>query len=191
MNKSINQTNVLIVCIWFTCRLGIRGLHLFKSWKGCCRMSSNYRILNWYRYKKKNISNTMGFPFLSPYLDLVGMVNFPEWCNFDIARSTILHGASSVITFSFWVQVSQFLLFTNWVLELLAQGMDSNHVKVLSCNCMIVHRIPFNLSKENMIQFSARTSQIPCCGFTLLQTKNMRSVCPYKIIFRRHFTCLI
>ena len=133
----------------------------------------------------------MGLPFLSPYLDSVGMPNFPEWCNFDAAGSIILHGASSVIPFSFRLQLAQFLVFTNRVLELLAQGMDSNHVKVLSCCYMIVHRIPFNLPKENMIQFSVRTSQIPWCGFTLLQTKSMRSVCPYKIIFRRHFTCLI
>ena len=131
----------------------------------------------------------MGLPFLSPYLDSVGMPNFPEGCNFAAAGSTILPHASLVIPFSFRVQVAQFLQFKNRVLELLAQGMD--YVKVLSCSCMLVYRISLNLAKENMKQFSTRTSQISCCGLTLLQTKSMRSVFPEKIIFRRDFTCLI
>lgn len=68
--------------------------------------------------------DAMGLPFLSPYLDSVGMPNFPEGCNFAAAGSTILPHASLVIPFSFRVQMAQFLQFKNRVLELLAQDKE-------------------------------------------------------------------
>ena len=123
MNKSINQTNVLIVCIWFTCRLGIRGLHLFKSWKGCCRMSSNYRILNWYRYKKKkhiqynglSISiSIFGFSWYGEFPRMMQFwyckVHYIAWCIFGhhifILSSSV--SVSAVHKLGSWIASSRY-----------------------------------------------------------------------------------
>ncbi|XP_061349502.1 GDSL esterase/lipase At1g54790-like [Gastrolobium bilobum] len=63
----------------------------------------------------------MDLPFLSAYLDSLGLPNFQQGCNFAAAASTILPAtATSFCPFSFGVQVSQFLRFKARALELLA-----------------------------------------------------------------------
>ncbi|XP_024017422.1 GDSL esterase/lipase At1g54790-like [Morus notabilis] len=68
------------------------------------------------------LMDSMGLPFLNPYLDSVGAPSFQKGCNFATGGSTILPAnEASLSPFSFGIQVSEFVRFRARVLQLLAK----------------------------------------------------------------------
>ncbi|XP_022150739.1 GDSL esterase/lipase At1g54790-like [Momordica charantia] len=67
------------------------------------------------------LMDAMAMPFLTPYLDSIGLPNFRKGCNYAAAGSTVLPPTfTSVSPFSLNIQVNQFLHFKARVLELRA-----------------------------------------------------------------------
>ncbi|XP_076919919.1 GDSL esterase/lipase At1g54790-like [Bidens hawaiensis] len=73
------------------------------------------------------LMDAMDLPFLSAYLEALGLPNFRKGCNFAAAGSTIMPpGLNFVSPFSFGVQVAQFFRFKSRVLQLQAKSRRFN-----------------------------------------------------------------
>ncbi|KAJ4831176.1 hypothetical protein Tsubulata_025751 [Turnera subulata] len=69
------------------------------------------------------LMDAMGLPFLNPYLDSVGAPNFRKGCNFATGGASVLPpNVTKYPSFSFRVQVSQFVRFKARAINLLAEG---------------------------------------------------------------------
>ncbi|KAL5561628.1 hypothetical protein UlMin_031375 [Ulmus minor] len=76
------------------------------------------------------LMDSIGLPFVNPYLDSVGAPNFQKGCNFATGGATLSPAnAASTSPFSFGIQVSEFVRFKARALQLLAK--DKRLQKIL------------------------------------------------------------